>query len=549
MRFKEILGKWLKRSYAPDNLWGPVYGYSYRQRLGYEDAFELVAWVHRAVRVISTNIQQVQVKACIKKRTRSGDKLTVLPDEHPFAQLLRYPNDEEDMKGLLEATATHLCLRGEALWEVEAAPTTSGDTKKGTPTRLYNYPPQFINRAIIDKNKYAGFELIVNGHKFTIPADDTCFFKYYNPRNPWRGIGPMGAAFQAAETDYNATKFNKRWFDSAISPSVVVKYNDKAQLATLDPTQRERLRTEIQRIYGGVDKSQNVMVLGPGQDVENVGQVIKDMSFKNLRQFGRDEILACFGVPGIMAGVIEDVNRANGEETRAMFWEETMLPIIDDIASMVNRKISPRYGPDVYAHFDVSGVPALRKNMKALTEWLIPTIDSGVITINEARTEYFQKPPVPWGDDWFKADNENAVGGEEDAADGVPGEGAGDKKPKPTPPADAGKPPKGGGTANEGGKDLQPSQVRALISEWKNAVVQRIKNGAKSPMESFPCAREARRAAGKYRMPQEASWDLAHRIFTELSLVWDVDYPADCAAKLFDEYLAEIPKEDVHEEK
>lgn len=531
--FRQTLVKWLTKSHAPENLYGPVYGYSYKQRLGYEDAYELVGWVYRAIRVINTNIQQAKITAVQKIKGRGGvTRLEPLPDIHPLMELLKYPNDVDDMSSMMESVSTHLNLRGEALWEVESNPSDA----KAMPTRLISYPPQFINRVVIEGNKPAGYELIVNAQKFTIPNKDAIFFKLFNPRNPFRGLGPMSAAFTAAESDYNAQKFNKRWFDAAIAPGIVVKFKEDYPIESLTPELRERMRTEIQRVYGGVDKSQGVMILGPGQETDKIGNEIKDMSFGNLRKANRDEIFACFGITPIMAGIVEDTNRASAQEERAMFWQDTLIPMLGDVTANLTRKLCPRYtnGQNLAIIGDVSEIPALRPNMKALMDWLLPAIDADTITINEARATYLKMPPVPWGDGPLVEQPNNPQNEDPAAAGGADGKDP--KPPKKDPKANPDEP-----------KGLQPSQVRALVSEYKNAVVNRIISGATDPIAAFPLYREANRASKKYGIPQDAAVQLARAIYGELSIVWDKQRPATGASNLFDEFLADIPKDDVKE--
>jgi len=380
------------RSFAPSATWR-WFGHRSSPQLGYEAAFKQVGYVYRCVRAIATNIAQVPVKAVRVTK----DRVLPLPSVHPLSQLLAQPNSHTDFSGIVEAIVMHLNLRGEALLEIEGG-------------RLFVYPPQFIQKVNVadDNSGYINFEMNVNGKAFTVPAEDAVFFKLYDPENPWRGQAPMQAALLSATTDYNTQKFNARFFAAAPSPSMVLrKEGDTTQ--NLTPEEKERIQAQLSQMHGGVDRAHSILVLGPNEKLETVGLGVKDMSFAKLREFDRDDIRAVFGVPPILLGDIENANRANSQSQLEMFWQQTLVPIIQDIESLLNQRLAKRFGPDVKILFDLQAVPALQKDMGRLTEWALPAIESGALTINEFR-QMLDRPPVPWGDQWWHGGTDVSTG-------------------------------------------------------------------------------------------------------------------------------------------
>lgn len=530
MTLKSVLRKFglIEKQAVPDQVWYP-FGFSTNRGVQYENAYQLVGWVYRCVRAISTNIQQVPVRAVRRTQGKNGEyKFTRLPDAHPLARLLEKPNETDDFKALLEGLATHLNLRGEGIWELETNPSNPN----GTPFAIKQYAPQWIMRANIHNDNYKDFELYVNGSKIVVDGTNACFFKYYNPQNPWRGLAPLQAAFQAAETDYDAQRFNSRFFQNAPNPAVIIK-NSGENRKNLTADERERLRAEITRLHAGVDKAAGVLVLGPGQEIDTVALQMKDMSFAQLRKFDRAEIQAVFGVPPILAGEVDNANRANSGEQRLMFWQETLLPLVEDISSMCNRKIASRFGDDTHILFDTLSLPALQPNRKEVMDWILPAIDGGVITINEARHEYLGKPPVEWGDTWWNA-GLTSIQDEEDAP---PSKDGGDAKtPKVSPD-------------NPGEESITPAVAKALLNEWKNAILNRVRSGMNSPVAAFPCAREARKAARKFHISRSVAWELARAVFSELALDWDIEKPERGISEMFEQHAARLSKEDGGKEK
>lgn len=500
------LRRFLTKGNAPADLWR-FFGFkSGPASLAYENAYALVGWVNRCVRVIADNAKGVPVKALRRRRERGGKiRLELLPETHSFAKLLERPHPEEDFSSVIENTVTHLMLRGEAFWELEVL---EGRGKE--PVWINVFPPQFLTEVKISGNRYDSFELRVDTRKFSVPGEDAVFFKLVNPKNPWRGLAPMSAALMAAESDYNAQKFNARFFDAAPSPAVILRFEEQSNVQRLTPEDRERIGADIQRLYGGVGRQQGSMILGPGEILESVGAQVKDMSFASLRRWNRDEICAVFGVPPLLLGNVDNANRSNSKEQRGMFWQETMLPLIGDISSLVNRKLAKRYGDDIVALFDLSQVPALRQDMGALFEWLVPATTNGIMLINEARTEYLDKPPVPWGDQWWHTGTDVPTGVEGEDTDPVRG-------------------------------ILTPASAKALLEEWCHDTICRIKAGAKDPVNAFPCGRQAKKAAKKYSIPVQEAWNLARAIFGELALTMLPASPLVGVEAVFERHIASLP--------
>jgi len=333
------------------------------------------------------------------------ERTSLLPAAHPLAQLLARPNAFSDFSSLIEMTVMHLLIHGEALWEIESG-------------RLFAYPPSSIVRVNVaaDNSDYLNFELSISGKNFKIPAEDAIFFKLPDPSNPWRGASPMSSAIQTATCDYNAQKFNARFFDVAPAPAFVIRREGEAA-GHLTPEDKLRLQAEIQSTQGGVDNSNGVLFLGPGEKIETIGLAPKEGSFTKLQDQARDRILSVFRVPPILLGNVDNANRSNSEMQIQHFWRQVVCPLLEDIQAVLNHRLAPRFGSDVRLQFDYASVPALQPDTSALMSWALPAIEHGVVLPNEIRVEHLDKPPVPWGDQWWHDANTVAAGQEGTDAD------------------------------------------------------------------------------------------------------------------------------------
>jgi phage portal protein BeeE len=97
---------------------------------------------------------------------------------------------------------------------------------------------------------------------------------------------------------------------------------------------------------------------------QQLSQTPAEMDFMATRHFGLQQICAVYGVPIEMISGMGDANRASGENVRRTFWLDTIIPLLNEIASALNKSLVPEFGDmrTLRIRFDVSGVPALQEN-------------------------------------------------------------------------------------------------------------------------------------------------------------------------------------------
>jgi HK97 family phage portal protein len=503
-------------SVVPDSSWA-WQGYRRNPGLLAIEAYERVGWVYACVRALARNAQQVPFLAKRIVPGRGQGRIEQLPDSHPLSQLLLHPNEEEDWSGLIEASVTGLELRGESFWELVGE--LNGTDGNPRPARIFARPPEWLYKVDIENDAYKQFRLRLPqyGEELIIPGNKGVLLKYFNPHDPYRGLAPLKAAFQAADTYYAAQLLNAQFFNSGGLPSVVLGYQKNAPYREVDRTVRERIRAEMHKYFSSAWRK--VAVLDPGMVILNDGTAVKDMDFAKLLEVSKTEILAVYGVPPIILGEVENANRANSTEQRAMFWQERIVPIDEDIASYFNRKVAPRFGQGVFIQPDFSQVPALRQSMKEMADGVIPWVTADIMVINEARRDYLGKDPVPWGDEPFHPQPEM-------------------NSPPPDNSANS------SNSANQDGGKISPETVRMVLKQWKNSTLSRMREGVRDPLLAFPPGRESKNAARRFGMPQRAAWELARAISVEVALYWETEAPEDGVAQLFEKTLELLPREE-----
>lgn len=171
---------------------------------------------------------------------------------------------------------------------------------------------------------------------------------------------------------------------------------------------RDRFRNE----HGGVSGWHSLMVLANQGSVTYTPMGLP-LGERGLVMPELDEIIDAktamvFGVPleliGARLGMIHG-NRSTTKEARASFWDETLVPLYQEIAATLTTALRDEYGDFDYLEFDLSTVKALQEDENARTERVIKKLHGGTISVQEARTELGYEPTFEAGAILIMPDN------------------------------------------------------------------------------------------------------------------------------------------------
>ena len=297
------------------------------------------SWVYACIKKKSQEVANISLR--LYKRKNEEEIIEI--KKHEVLDLLDRVNEFMTRYDLFELTSVFWDLTGEAFW---------WKLRDGTGNVVSIYP--YLSPA--NMKVVPNSETFISGYIYTVPgtgkeipfeAKDIIHFKYPNPMNPYRGISPVKAAEFAIASDREALKWNWRFFKNQAIPRGVIKV-----AGTLSQDQYDRIKAQWESMHGGAENAHKVAIIEGGGEFVEAGISQKDMDFLKQREFGRDEIFAVFGVP---KGVItaDDVNRATAETHKAVFVEETIVPILRKITCYLNEFLLPDYGDDtLFFDFD-----------------------------------------------------------------------------------------------------------------------------------------------------------------------------------------------------
>lgn len=339
-------------------------------RKAVEDGFKSSVWVYIAVQRLMKAAASVPWYAY----EGSGDSWEKEP-KHPLSQLIARPNPFMSRQRIIESEVAQLSLAG------------NGMLKK---IKLRNQTRELWPIWELDKIQpvpsaeewLARYDFRRDGAAIPLFPEDVVHAQYVDPYNPFWGMSPLQAAARVVDTDIEAVRWNKIMLQNRAVPDGVFTIPGQQT-----PDQITEARMIVAEQYGGANNARTPWVVGSGATYAQLALSPVEMDWLESRKMTREEILAVFGVPPVMAGLME--GSALGadylDSMRRVFWADTVIPILDLIKDEFNRSITPEFGDvsSLELRYDTSGVEALREDLDDKVTQFGKLVISGV-PINKA---------------------------------------------------------------------------------------------------------------------------------------------------------------------
>lgn len=143
------------------------------------------------------------------------------------------------------------------------------------------------------------------------------------------GLPMRTAGAEAERLDREMLRFAEDYFFHDAQPGTVLTTD-----AALSPSQIARMRRDWDERHRG--RSWRTAVLHKGTKVAS-GAPLKDAAMPELAKQVRERILALYGVPPIVAGIVDDANRSNSDAQTAFFVLGAVASVCDRIDGALTR--------------------------------------------------------------------------------------------------------------------------------------------------------------------------------------------------------------------
>ncbi len=292
-----------------------------------------------------------------------------LVKKHPIIDILNYPNPLTNGSLFFESVISYKLISGNSF-------ILSINSADGTPRELYTLRPDRISIST-DKDGYVNNYLYsINNKEIKYPVDKISgksailHCKNFHPLNDHFGLSPIEAAAYSIDQHNQAAKWNQALLQNGAKPSgaLVVKPASEGGVGRLTEEQFSRIRNQIEEQYSGYDNAGRPIILEGGLDWKEMSLSHKDMDYLECKNMSAREISLAFGVPPQLLGIPGDNTYSNLSEARLALWEQTILPLMDDLCDALNRWLVPMYkrSDNLFISYDTETISALTPRTESL---------------------------------------------------------------------------------------------------------------------------------------------------------------------------------------
>lgn len=340
--------------------------------------------VYAAISKIATACKGVNWVVYSKRRSSNG-KLTEL-ENHPLLDLLAKPNPLQARAAFIESVVGFKLIAGNSYIESNRGLKTSGPALELWPVR-----PDRMKVIGGPKGYPAAYEFSVGGDSRRWPVNpidfssDIMHWKSFNPLNDWYGLSALEAAMLTLDQNNAGNKWNLALTQNSATPSGVLQmkateYNPRGELSN---EQYARIKREFEESYQGARNAGRPLLIEGGLAWQSISLSPKDMDFIQSRNLTSIDLCIALGVPPELMGMGQKTFN-NYAEARLSFYDETVLPLLDDLRDALNASIVKPFGEDLYLDYDRDGIEALRARSTMIMGSLK---DVGFLTVNEKRAQ------------------------------------------------------------------------------------------------------------------------------------------------------------------
>lgn len=340
-----------------------------------------------------------QVKLVAKAPNQNGD-LEPLADTHPLQKLLAKPNAEQSQREWIKKAFLHLDVGG----NVFVHKVRSG---MGRIVELWLLRPDKVAVIPDEMGFVQGYEFPTDQKQLvprvgTLPSKDIVHFKDDDYLDDYYGLSKIAVLARQGDIDNESSEYMRSVLLNSGMPAAGLKVKSEVPIPR---EAKEALQQEWRDKYGrrrtipswlGMNEFTAPNAGGWGDlaifdaDVEwiKMGSAFNDMDLNGIFQHTETRITMAFGVPAMLVGAKAGIDRStysNSEQAEDNFWNQTMVPEVNDFCEKLTAEVAPEFGNGIIIEGDFSQVRALQEDQDKRADRAGKGWDRGVITFDEYR--------------------------------------------------------------------------------------------------------------------------------------------------------------------
>ena len=323
-------------------------------------------------------IKNVITYKCISMLSRSASSIPFFVynkktnqriENHPLEKLLKNPNPTQSESEFFEALYSYKLISGNSY--IKAVLLDKTNFKN--PKELFLLRPDRITLIAGDSNIPLAYKYKVNSYETVFYVDringksEILHIKNFNPTNDWYGLSPIESASYSIDQHNEASKWNQAMLQNGARPSgaLMVKA-DKDTSSFLSDEQFARLKNQLNEEFSGSENAGKPLLLEGGLEWKEMSLTPLDMDFLNTKYSCARDIALAFGVPSQLLGIPGDNTYSNLTEARLSMWEETIIPMIDNVLNSLNKWLVPMFDDEnIGLYYEKDKITALSSRQES----------------------------------------------------------------------------------------------------------------------------------------------------------------------------------------
>ena len=328
---------------------------------------------HRCINIIASSAAHVEWKLY-----RNANHLI---SQHNILKLLNAPNPFHAGAEFFAKIYSYLLIDGNAYIRMVRV--------KDEVKELYVLRPDQVTISKNQLNLPVSYHYHTDGGMMRFPINmhngrsDILHIRCFHPLEEHLGLSPIEAAAYSIDQHNQSSKWNQSLLQNGARPSGALIVNvNKGNNGTLSEEEFYRIKEQMENVYVGDANAGKPLLLEGGLEWKEMSMSNKDMDFMEAKHGAAREIALAFGVPPQLLGIPGDNTYSNMQEARLALWEETLIPLLDNIKDMLNHRFVSEFGNDLALDYNKDSISALSPRRQAIWDRVN---QSDFMTINEKR--------------------------------------------------------------------------------------------------------------------------------------------------------------------
>jgi HK97 family phage portal protein len=315
-----------------------------------------------------------------KKDTRTVEEVS----DHPVAKLFKQgPNEYSDGMQFKEAMIDACLDYGNSYAKIDA-------TRAGVPQRMVFLDPALTKPELDETGRLSFKTYLNNGQETRYKSEEILHFTI-NSRDGIIGRSPMVTAADAFNFSKSVSDHGLKYFENGTFIDFVLETEHFFE----KDEQRKNFLKRFHEWYS--EMGHDTVLLEQGVKLKPINTTNREAQFIESVDLSAYQIAQIYRVPPVFVQMMDKgMTFASVEQLAIFFVQYTIQPWATRLEHAINRQLLERFGEiSTFARFNVNAL--LRGDMQAQTQTLCMRVQSGLLSINEAR-QLDDRNPIEGGD-------------------------------------------------------------------------------------------------------------------------------------------------------